>query len=229
MLGKPVDAAVFGFDVGSLAGEDRGEGEEHHFDVPPEGVVPDVFQIVSDALRPLDVVASLDLRPPCDAGTHGEAAVFFGRAAFGLVVQHGAGPHDAHGPVQDVEQLGQLVQARLAEELADGGDPVFGHDFLAVPVVLFRDHGAELVHFERLLVLSDAGLGEQGRSLGTEFDGEIDHLEDGHDKEQHDARQADGDIGAPLDGKLELSDGWVHGRKGIQIECSGQYSRKRVP
>ena len=63
-----------------------------------------------------------------------------------------AGPHDAHLPEQDVDELRELIQPRLSQELPDLRDAgiVLGrHDDPRQPLGV-RTHRAELEHREFL-------------------------------------------------------------------------------
>lgn len=99
--------------------------------------------------------------------------------------QRRARPHDGHGTLDDVEKLGQLVEAELAQDSPERVDArvVLHLERLSAGLVQRHElflaffgvdvHAAELVHREFLAVLADAGLFEDDGTLGiADFDGE---------------------------------------------------------
>ena len=138
-----------------------------------------------------------------------------------LVLRGGAGAYQTHVPLQNVQKLGELVQAGLADELADAGlfravrqnpvaddpgipvqlehepagDPVLLH-ILLLDLIGVGDHAAELIHLEDLAVAADALLGIENRAGGGSADGRADKQSQ-HSRNQA-AHQAADNIQHPL-------------------------------
>ena len=95
----------------------------------------------------LQLIAAVDLGPAGQAGAHIVGPVFVAlRQQIVLVPQRGTRTDDRHIPHKDAPQLGQLVQAGLAQEMPHAGDilirvmeQVRGHVVGRVDA-----HGAEL-------------------------------------------------------------------------------------
>lgn len=132
--------------------------------------------------------------------------------AHHLVGGRGSRPHEAHLPPKDVPELGELVEARLAEEPADLRDAgvvlhlehrplhlVLGHELL---LALFRVdvHGAELPAPEDPAVHPDAPLGKEERTGGVEADGEGDEGKEENREGKPD--EGAGDVEAALEEEL---------------------------
>src|SRR2546426_362932 len=112
-----------------------------------------------------------------------------------LVHRQWPGPHQAHLPLEDIEELGQLIKGELPQEPADSGEPrvtrrledrpgpvVEVADLIAHPLRVL-DHGTELVHQEAPAVEPGALLAEDDRPAGGELDRERDGQEE---RERHD-------------------------------------------
>ena len=102
----------------------------------------------------------------------------------GLVFRHfgrnrRARTYDRHVALDDIEKLRELVEAELAEHVAERIDTrvvlhleglaarfVLGHEFFLAFFGVYV-HAAELVHGEQLAVLAYAGLLEDDRTLGV--------------------------------------------------------------
>jgi hypothetical protein len=131
--------------------------------------VVDVPAVQGEALRPVDVVAAVDLGPAGDAGFDLEAPGVLGRVVRDLRQHVRARPDQAHLPAQHVDQLRQLVQAGAAQEAAAAGDPgIVLHQAERVADAQLRaqrdrvvDHRAELEHPERHPAEPGAVLDEQ--------------------------------------------------------------------
>ena len=84
-----------------------------------------------------------------------------------LVVRQGVGPgpDNGHAPLQDIEELRQLVEAGPTDESANGSDPgiILGSLGHAALMLLVHDHGTELVHLETLAIDAGAVLLEHHR------------------------------------------------------------------
>lgn len=168
----------------------------------------DVPQIQLGALRCLldhrTASVAVHLRPPRDAGAHlmtqhvkGNLLAIHER----LLVDHGARPYDAHVASEHVEELGQLVDAELANEateprlslvlvLREGRHGTVGHA-----------HAAKLEHLELLAVSTGTRLLEQYGTWARDLDG--DGGEEQQPREEHDDRPAHDDVGSALDRGVE--------------------------
>ena len=120
--------------------------------------------------------ATVHLPQTCDAGQNAEPASLPILTGFGeqLVIAQlqRARPYQAHVPTEYIKELGQLINARLAQELAHGGEAGIVSDLehrparlvqvldLALPLFRIRHHGAELVQAEPALVQAHAVLNE---------------------------------------------------------------------
>ena len=132
---------------------------------------------------------------------------------------HGGRPgaHEAHIANQDIVELGQLVQAGLAEESSHFGHTgiVFHLEHGAVHLILrhqlflaflrVRGHGAEFVQIEIASVLTHTFLREKYRPFGIQLDGEGDKgRQHGGDGQAH---EGTGDVHHPLDEKPAVVEG----------------------
>lgn len=173
--------------------ENRQDGSQHAKGVQVQRAVRDVVVLQIQPLVVLDVRAPVAGPPACEAGLH---LVVQRSAAMLLQLSRDKGPRadDGHVAGHDVEELGQLVERRLAQDAAHGGDagvvvqllaPV---PFLAPPRILEQlrqhlvgvpHHGAQLPKLEGLAPQADARLlVEDGVAVAG---GEIGDLHDGGD------------------------------------------------
>jgi len=109
-------------------------------------------------------------------GSHGE----------GFIGGKGAGPDEAHLAKKDVEELGELIERGEAEEVTDFGDPRIFFDLkdwathfvegfkFGVLHFCITDHGAKLVHGERVAMTTATLLKEKGGPGGFKSDGDPD-------------------------------------------------------
>src|SRR5205823_6334315 len=123
----------------------------------PAGVF-DVFDVVADPLLEVGagLAGALDLPEAGDAGADAQAGLAPGGAELVFGEGAGAGADDGHVADEDVEELRELVDAELADELADAGEAgvVLDIELGAVDLVILLDgllhrfgilaHGAEL-------------------------------------------------------------------------------------
>ncbi len=207
---------------------DRGQEDD---EVEEERAVLDVVEVQALVGVEGRVVAGLDLPQAGDAGPHLVPVVEVGGELVDLVAQRRAGPDEAHVALQDVDQLGQLVEARAAQDVADPRDPGITGDLEqragALVVGLHGgqaglgvdDHGAELEHPELGLVAADPLLAEQHRAAVLPLDRDGDDGEHrGGDEEQ---RAGDDDVEQALDGegrdrgrgRLDVEEGFVGERR----------------
>ena len=142
------------------------------------------LQLLPAPVLPGGVVAVGHLPPAGDAGPHREHLVTVVPELVGLVERHGPRADHAHVSRQDVYELRDLVQARLADESAELGHarvavdllfaPPLGHlGLVEVPLgmlVRVRVHRAELVDADLAPVLADAPLAEHRPAGALEGD-----------------------------------------------------------
>ena len=100
---------------------------EEDLQVHAEGQVSGVFPVIFGLYIDGQLVAAVDLRQAGQAWTNVVGMCFIARIdQVVLVIQRGARADDAHLPCQDVVDLGQFVQAGLAQERAAFGDLAVG-------------------------------------------------------------------------------------------------------
>lgn len=186
---------------GTPALEDHLYGLQQDLQVQREPVIENILRIQPDDLfKVRDLASSAHLPHAGDAGLDGEAGAVMILVLFPFVHRGRAGADEAHVPFQDIEELREFVQARLADELADAGlsgpvreDPVADHARVKVqlehhpvghavllhellfPLLRVQIHGAELVDFKLLSVFPDALLLEEDRSRRGDIDDRADH------------------------------------------------------
>ena len=140
----------------------------------------DVLDVQVHPLFKAQLVAmGCDLPVAAQAGGHIQPLPLIGGILCDLTGQCRARADDAHFALQHIEELGQLVDAGLAQELAHPGDAgvVLHLEHRAVLLIALhqvlelllcvRAHGAELVHLEQLAVASYPLLGENGAGTGA--------------------------------------------------------------
>src|SRR6185437_10727824 len=102
---------------------DRGLRDD--LEVKREAQMIDVPRVERELALPRDFVASVHLRPSREAWFDVEALPLLGVVPRDVLHQERARPDDTHLAGEDVEQLGQLVEARAAKQLTDAGQPMF--------------------------------------------------------------------------------------------------------
>ena len=162
---------------------------EDNFHVAQEGDVPDVLQVVGDFRFPGHGVPAVDLCQSAEPLPHGVALALFRGHENHVAHQLGAWPDHGHVALEDVEQLGELVEARAAQELAVTGQAHVIGEQLATRIA-FVGHRAELDQPKDLFVFAGARLRKEGVPL---------HLDGPHNGQEHKQRaQAEnGRQGAP--------------------------------
>lgn len=120
-----------------------------------------------------------------NAGPHGQhEAGHVGRIQGHIARHFGAGAHQAHIALEDIDQLDQLVELPATDQRPDPGDARVGADGdLAGLGGLPLGHAAQLVDAEGLAVAPDALLAEEYRPRAVQLDG------DGHQQEQRREQQ----------------------------------------
>ncbi len=163
--------------LGPLAGQDDLHRVENDRDVEAEREVLDVVKVVAQLLHGIldgSAVPIPHLRPPRKSGSDRVALGVEGNLRAQLLDEERAlGPRtdEAHVPSQHVPELRQLVEPRLADHPADGGDTI---------VAVLRPHGrprlgigahrAELIEREGAAVEAHAVLAIENGSPGFEPD-----------------------------------------------------------
>ena len=180
----------------AFAHEDGEDRPEEAAAVEEEAEILDIFAVELRLDGDLQFVATVDLRPAGEAGADVVGAVFVALLdEIRLVPQGGARPDDAHLADEDVEDLRQLVEARLPEEGADLRDVL-----LRILQEVGRDvvwrvdlHRAVFQDGEELLVLPDAPLAEEDRAGVADDDAQSDDDPEGYQHDDADAGQDDVD------------------------------------
>src|SRR5208282_565063 len=140
--------------VGALAGEDSYYGHGDDLQIEGQAPVAKVVEIVFDALGDGSVAApAVDLSPPGNAGLEhvaGVVAVDFFEEALDEIGPLGARADDTHVAFEDVEELGQFIEVRFAQEGADPGPAriVVGGPAGVALFAAADAHGAEFEHAE---------------------------------------------------------------------------------
>src|SRR2546426_3205762 len=191
-------------------------GAEHDSEIFERRLAANVLEVVAYLAAHVThrrVVALVDLCPARDARPNALAAL----VALDLLAQvHkdggllGPRADDVHVAHQDVEQLGQLVQAELPQHPAYGRYPpiIGGGPRLGIPRP-GREHRAELIHRERLTALIDVATGvaarvrkqatvqphaclcEQDRPAGGKLDQRRNREQDGEREDEPDGGHGD--------------------------------------
>ena len=207
-------------------GRDDGYGSlQENFDIEPEGPGAGVLDVHPDHVVEFDPASAVDLPESGDSGFGGqEAAAVPDAVAFHFVGERRARADERHVTEQDVEELGQLVEAGFAEKAADGGDAGVGCDFVsggggvgvrgavgdeAADVIAVdggiavHAHGTELEELETAAVLTEAVLAVENGSSGGELHGEGDGGEQRQAADE--GEQASGDVHGSLEDTRETS------------------------
>src|SRR5271156_3574130 len=167
MFAAPLWAPPALGESGAGAAHDRARGHKDNLQVKPEAPVLNVSGIERNIALKGGILARSHLPQAGQPWEHLETAKM-----FDFILGHFAGdrrprPHNAHIPLQHIEQLRQLVEAVLAQEPADPGDPwvvlhleenagalVLGSEF-SFGLLGIQHHGAELVAGEDRALLAD--------------------------------------------------------------------------
>ena len=165
------------------------EGEEEDFHIEPDGELAGVAEIPCDALSEGEVVAPADLGQTGDAGAdaHAQGA---GGAVEGIHLLRNprAGADEGHVALEDVEQLGELIQRGGAQELAHEGGAFFVREEIAFRIASVG-HGAELDDAEGLAATADAGLQEEGVAALEEHEQNQDEQQQRRERQEQEERE----------------------------------------
>jgi hypothetical protein len=128
------------------------------------------------------------------------------------------GPNQRHLTTQDVDELGELIKARLPQQPPHTSDPRIVNDLEVGPrhdaQVLQRwfqlfgvpHHSAELIHLEPHPVATSSQLCEEHRAWCVQPDRERDQREERHEHRQSD--ETDGEVERALEGEIHaMADG----------------------
>lgn len=175
----------------------------------------DVVGVEADDLFEVDdVAAAADLPEAGDPRECVEPLEVVGLVGVEVVGKERSGSDEAHVALEDVEELGELVEGRLPEDASDAGDArvvldleearVSGFvEVLELPLHLVGvgDHRAEFVHAEWLAADARADLREEDGSPGLELDGDRDDAEERRNQEE--AEAGGDDVHDALDPELK--------------------------
>lgn len=184
---------------------------DNQLDVGPKAALQDVEQVEVDPLVEGDGVAVAPRLPVAgDARLHQKALALAWCVLGDLGGQGGPGTHHREVALQDVDELGHLVErgatqqatdarhARVVAHLEDGSGLLVERLQLGEALLGVREHAAELVHGELAPVLGDPPLHEEDRALRVvELDGDRDDGEEPAEAGQD--HQAEDDVEGALD------------------------------
>lgn len=106
-----------------MAEDDRNGAPEEH-EIQPDAPVMHVPAVHLYALGVVDVAATAGLPHAGDAGEDGVVLLDIFPIPRDFLLDDGTGTDEAHLPLQDVQELGQLIEAGLSKEgaaLCDAG------------------------------------------------------------------------------------------------------------
>ncbi len=194
------------------ANHDR-NGQENEFDVFPQGLALEIGDVKLDHFLECDPAASIDLPGAGQPWFSREPLPVVCAVEFDFVGDRGTWANQRHFAAQDVEELGQFVDAGLADEAANARDagvvvqlvgeaalvvlaePLALHvafDGFAVNLVIPIDvHGAEFEHHKfgsvqpyPLLAIKDRPFRVQANEDSDDDDGEAERKENKQGEEQ---------------------------------------------
>src|SRR5689334_5521417 len=217
-----------------VLGQKRQRRLQENVGIEQRRPVFDVVEVVLDAL--LDLLLVVDLTAPAvDLSPAGNARLdaMAGEIAVDSFVEqlclqfalHRMRAGTDQGEIaleHDIEKLGQLVKAGLADEAADARDTwiVLCDDLGRVRIGLVMIERAELENVDALIVEAEALLAEQYGSGAVELDRKCDERHDGQRDQQRE--RADHAIEQPFhheipvgDRRLENVEGWHLAQIGI--------------
>lgn len=194
-----------GHALGALGHEQNLHRGEHDLQVLHNPHGGDILQVHLELIIGGGIVLAIDLGQAGEAGFGLEAEGKLGHlqlVILGDLRALGPGAHDGHIPHQDAEELGGLVNADGADDLANGGDAVVMLLGQAGHAVLLgvHPHGAEFIDIELLAVLGQAQLLIEDGAAVIELDGNGRNEHEG--AEDHQGRKAQEDIRQPFQGQI---------------------------
>ena len=146
-------------------------------------------------------MTAADLRQAGQARPHVVPSRLLGGIAVEVFRQQRTRADETHLALEDVPQLGQLVDARPAQERSKPGDASsVGCGILRA---VGRDHGPELDQRERTSVESRPHLAKEDRSSHRRPDAQSHHAHER--REHHEADHGNRDVDEPLEAVLQLT------------------------
>lgn len=128
-----------------MAEDDRNGAPEEH-EIQPDAPVMHVPAVHLDALGVVDVAASAGLPHAGDAGEDGVVLLDISPIPRDFLLDDGTGTDEAHLTFQNVQELGQLIEAGLSKEGAALGDAGIVLQFeFSIPFFFRRRIGREEV------------------------------------------------------------------------------------
>lgn len=126
--------------------EDNRNGAPKEHEIQPDAPVMHVPAVHLDALGVVDVAASAGLPHAGDAGEDGVILLDIFPIPRNFLLDDGTGTDEAHFAFEDVQELGQLIEAGLSEEGAALGDAGIVLQFeFSIPFFFRRRIGREEV------------------------------------------------------------------------------------
>ncbi len=104
--------------------EDNRNGAPEKHEIQPDAPVMHIPAVHLDALGIVDIASSASLPHASDAGEDRVVLLDIFPIPRDFLLNDGAGSDEAHLPLQDVQELGQLIEAGLSKEgaaLCDAG------------------------------------------------------------------------------------------------------------
>ena len=220
------------FVADAVTPEDAGDRADHDAKVEAWRAVVDVPDIHVELLVPRQRVAPVGLCPPGDAGEDVVAAGMLQRVAGQIVHRQRPWAHQAHVAPQDVDEGGQLVEARGSEHPPERGEA----DAIGLGPLAGGGgaHGAELHQLERLTTPTRPGLPEQDRrphrhpqsQRDGRQHGETEHQDRAHDDDVEQTRRRvddTADTNPPMC-SAHRARVWRIGRRDASGTCDGRRS-----
>ena len=177
-------------------------GAQQNDQVQFQAPVVAVFLVQFHLAQQRNAVTPVDLGPAGEAGLHGMAQAVIGDVLLELLHEghaFGTGTDEAHVALDDVPDLGQLVDAHLADELAHAGHAgVVGGGPDGAVLFGVGTHGAELVDREFLFIQAHAILtvDDRARRFQTDQQGGDEHDGRGRDEQHQGQEQVEGALQA---------------------------------
>lgn len=187
----------FRYSLRALLHKEYLHGREHDLEVFEEAGLGDVHQIHQEFVVGGRIVLSVDLGVAGESALGLEAEVPLGE--FFLVLGGdlralGAGAYDGHVAFQDVQELGEFVQADSADEAADGSDAgivLAGGESRHAVFFGIHAHTAEFVDREYLPVFGETVLLVKG-GAAVSLDEKTD--DDHRDREDEEGSEGECDV-----------------------------------
>ena len=150
--------------VDTFAVEDFDEGAPEDFHIQGKAHVVDIPHIEFKFFFPAEAVSAIHLCPSGDAGAHFVAAGLLGGVERQVFYKQWARTDKTHVAFDDVDELGEFVQAGGADKFANGRDAVLIGQKLPGSIA-FISHSFELDEVEDFTVFAGTGLDEKGIAL----------------------------------------------------------------